>query len=45
MRIRRRYGMNFKDMPELDNGYPGVVILSVVVILVCILIFKKKNIF
>ena len=39
------YGMNFKDMPELDNGYPGVVILSVVVILVCILIFKKKNIF
>ena len=39
------YGMNFKDMPELENGYPWVVFLSVAVIVICILIFKKKNIF
>ena len=38
------YGMNFKDMPELQNGYPGVIVLSLIVIIVCILIFKKKKI-
>lgn len=38
------YGMNFKNMPELRHGYPGVIILSLVVIIVCILIFKKKKI-
>ena len=36
--------MNFKDMPELQNGYPGVIVLSLIVIIVCILIFKKKKI-
>ncbi|MDD3219181.1 MAG: CorA family divalent cation transporter [Lachnospiraceae bacterium] len=39
------YGMNFENMPELKNGYPGVIILSLVVIAVCIFIFKKKKIF
>ena len=38
------YGMNFKNMPELENGYPGVVFLSLVVIAGCIFIFKKKKI-
>ena len=38
------YGMNFKNMPGLENGYPGVVILSVIVIAGCIMIFKKKHI-
>ena len=38
------YGMNFRNMPELENGYPGVVILSLVVIAGCIFIFKKKKI-
>ncbi|MGN0377260.1 MAG: CorA family divalent cation transporter [Suilimivivens sp.] len=38
------YGMNFRNMPELEDGYPGVIVLSLVVILGCILIFKKKKI-
>lgn len=38
------YGMNFQNMPELKEGYPGVIALSLIVILVCILIFKKKKI-
>ena len=42
--ITGRYGMNFRNMPELENGYPGVVILSLVVIAGCIFIFKKKKI-
>lgn len=39
------YGMNFRDMPELENGYPGVVVLSMIVVAVCIFVFKKKKIF
>ena len=38
------FGMNFRDMPGLDNGYPAVMALSVIVILICIYIFKKKKI-
>lgn len=38
------YGMNFQNMPELKNGYPGVITLSLVVVCVCIFIFKKKKI-
>ncbi|NCB93526.1 MAG: cobalt transporter [Clostridia bacterium] len=38
------YGMNFQNMPELEKGYPGVILLSLIVIIVCILIFKKKKI-
>ena len=39
------YGMNFENMPELKQGYPGVILLSLVVIGICILIFRKKKIF
>ncbi|MDO4649003.1 MAG: CorA family divalent cation transporter [Eubacteriales bacterium] len=38
------YGMNFNNMPELANGYPGVIILSLCVIGIIILIFKKRKI-
>ncbi|MDD3221840.1 MAG: cobalt transporter [Clostridia bacterium] len=39
------YGMNFQNMPELQSGYPVVIILSLVVIMICIYIFKKKKMF
>ncbi len=39
------YGMNFQNMPELENGYPMVIGLSLIVILIIIYIFKKKKIF
>ena len=38
------YGMNFENMPELAHGYPYVVIISVLVVIICIWIFKKKKI-
>ena len=38
------FGMNFKDMPGLENGYPLIVLLSIVVIIGCLIIFKKKHI-
>lgn len=39
------YGMNFKNMPELDSplGYPLVIGVSVVIVIVCLVFFKKKN--
>lgn len=39
------YGMNFKYMPELDSpmGYPIVIAVSVAIVVVCLIIFKKKN--
>ena len=39
------YGMNFKNMPELDSplGYPLVIGVSVVIVVVCLIFFKKKN--
>jgi mg2 transporter protein corA family protein len=41
------YGMNFKYMPELmwQNGYIYVMCLSVAVVCICLIIFKKKNYF
>ena len=39
------YGMNFQNMPELESGYPGVILLSVIVVVVCIIVFKIKKIF
>lgn len=39
------YGMNFENMPELKNGYPWVIGLSLLVVAVCIFLFKKKKIF
>ena len=41
--ITSLYGMNFHNMPELKHGYPGVIILSVVVMITCIIIFKRKK--
>lgn len=39
------YGMNFKNMPELTwkYGYLGVIVFSVIVVLLCIVFFKKKK--
>ena len=38
------YGMNFQNMPELEHGYPGIILLSIAVVVTIILIFKKKKI-
>jgi len=39
------YGMNFVHMPELKwvYGYPFVAILSIIVVFLCIMLFKKKK--
>lgn len=41
------YGMNFKNMPELENpyGYPTVIGVSVLVVIGLIVWFKKKKFF
>lgn len=38
------FGMNFQNMPGLKEGYPWVVALSIIVIVGCIIIFKRKHI-
>lgn len=38
------YGMNFENMPELKNGYPHVIALSMIVVGIIILVFKKRKI-
>ncbi|MCD8238743.1 MAG: cobalt transporter [Clostridiales bacterium] len=38
------YGMNFENMPELKTGYPVIILVSLAVIIICLLIFKKKKI-
>ncbi len=39
------YGMNFKYMPELTQewGYPGVIILSVLIVIASLIFFKKRK--
>lgn len=39
------YGMNFRNMPELDHpmGYPTVIIVSVVTVLLIVLWFKRRK--
>ena len=39
------YGMNFKNMPELawKYGYIGVIVFSFIVLLLCIIFFKRKK--
>lgn len=37
------YGMNFKNMPELEGGYPFVIVLCLAVIIITLIIFKKKK--
>ena len=39
------YGMNFRNMPELDAawGYPGVAVLVVVIVALEVVFFKRKG--
>ena len=39
------YGMNFKNMPELDwkYGYPAVMLLMLMIAITMLMIFKKKK--
>ena len=39
------YGMNFRYMPELEwrAGYPIVIVLSIVIVVSCLILFKKKK--
>jgi magnesium transporter len=39
------YGMNFRYMPELTSkfGYPSVIVLSVLVVIVSFIFFKRKK--
>ena len=39
------YGMNFKYMPELDKvwAYPLVFVVSVMIVVICIVFFKKNK--
>ena len=41
------YGMNFAHMPELQwpFGYPGVIVLSIVIVCAEIIFFRKKGLF
>ena len=39
------YGMNFEDMPELQNGYPGVILFSLLVVAGIVFVCKRRNIF
>lgn len=38
------YGMNFHNMPELESGYPGVIVAAILIAIGTILVFKRKNI-
>ncbi len=38
------YGMNFENMPELEDGYPAIILVSLIVVIICLIIFKKKKI-
>jgi magnesium transporter len=39
------YGMNFQHMPELSSryGYPAVIVLSILVVVLSLLFFKKRR--
>ena len=39
------YGMNFRNMPELDSdwGYPAVIVVSIAIVALSLLFFKKKK--
>lgn len=37
------YGMNFENMPELQSGYPFVIVLCLCVVVIMLLIFKFKK--
>lgn len=37
------YGMNFKNMPELESGYPIMILVSIIIVALTIFLFKKKK--
>ena len=39
------YGMNFRYMPELDWrwSYPAVLTVSILIVVFCLILFKKKK--
>ena len=39
------YGMNFENMPELKSvyGYPAIIVLSGIIVVGLIVLFKKKK--
>ena len=39
------YGMNFKYMPELEwkGSYPVVIALSILIVVISLIFFKKKK--
>ena len=39
------YGMNFSNMPELSwkYGYPAVMVISLVIVMICLWTMKKKK--
>lgn len=39
------YGMNFRYMPELESkwGYPAVILVSVLIVILSLIFFKKKK--
>ena len=39
------YGMNFRYMPELTwrYGYPAVIVVSLLIVIFCLIFFKKKK--
>ena len=39
------YGMNFINMPELqwEYGYPAIIIVSILVIIGCMSVFRRKH--
>ncbi|MBQ4511633.1 MAG: hypothetical protein II969_01475 [Anaerolineaceae bacterium] len=39
------YGMNFTHMPELSwpYGYPVIIIISIIIVITCLIWFKKKK--
>ncbi len=39
------YGMNFRYMPELEwrYSYPVVIAISIVIVVVCLIWFKRKK--
>jgi magnesium transporter len=39
------YGMNFRYMPELEweLGYPVIIVISILIVVLCLIIFRKKK--
>lgn len=38
------YGMNFKNMPELEAGYPFLIVVAVLIVAGTVVLFKRKGI-